>query len=268
MNNKNKLLTVACIALAAGSGFVLFAGKAVRSAIAPVSVSLREIAEGQKKMEATLLATGKNASTALESRLAALESEVKELKSRLSMPPGPPPEDMNKVYDLPSADSYVLGPKDAPVTITIFQDSQCPFCARFYPAALEGQKAFGDKTRIIIKHYPLPFHNMARPAAKAAMAAGEQGKFYEMTALILENAEALSPEKFEELAKQAGLNVEKFLKDLKDKDGAYEKTIEADLKLADKADVRGTPTFFLNGKKSGARTADAWKTEIGTVLKK
>ena len=272
MENKNRLCTVACIALAAaagGSGFAFSFGRAVQSATAPMSEHIREIARDQKKMETALLLAGKNTSSALATRLTDLESEVKELKTHLEMPPpGPPPEDMNRVYDIPATNSYVLGPQDAPVTITIFQDYQCPFCASYYPTVLEAQKAFPDKVRIIVKHYPLPFHRMARPAAKAALAAGEQGKFYEMTALILANVEALSNDKFKELAKKAGLNVDQFLKDLKDKDAAYEKVLAVDLELAGKADVQGTPTFFLNGKKSASRTADAWKTEIQSALKK
>jgi len=264
MNNRNKLFTIVCISLAAvagGAGIALFTGKTVRSATAP-------IVENQKKMEIALLTAGKTASGALESRLAGLESEVKAIKTQLVAMSGPPPEDMNKVYDIPIADSYILGPKSAPVTITVFQDYQCPFCASFYPAALEGQKAFPDQVRIVIKHYPLPFHDKARLAAKAAMAAGEQDKFYEMSDLILASTETLSSDKFEELAKKAGLNVAQFQTDLKNKDADYEKRIAADIALAGKVDVMGTPTFFLNGKKSASRTGDAWKTEIEEILKK
>jgi protein-disulfide isomerase len=271
MKKTNSLFTVTCVVLAAaagGSGFALYFGETVRAATTPVMASLRELADGQKKMEATLITAGKNTSAALETRIASLESEVKTLKDQLALQAGPPPEDMNKVYDIPVADSYVLGPKDAPLTITVFQDYQCPFCGRFYPTALDGQKAFPDKVRIVVKHFPLPFHDKARPAAKAAMAAGEQGKFYEMTDLILANSENLSDDKFKELAQKTGLDVNKFLKDLKDKDAVYEKRIEDDMELAGKADVRGTPTFFLNGKKSAARTAEAWKDEILSALKK
>ena len=135
-------------------------------------------------------------------------------------------------------------------------------------ALVDGGEEKEQALRIIVKHYPLPFHGMARPAAKAAMAAGEQGKFYEMSDLILANAGTLNSDKFKELAKKAGLNVDQFLKDLKDKDAVYEKTLRDDFELANKADVRGTPTFFLNGKKSASHTADDWKTELQSVLKK
>ncbi len=276
MDTNNKLFTVALVALTAvvgGLGVVFSVGMAVQSSTAPMTAVLREIADGQKKMDVLVAQAGKNDIKALESRLAALESEVRVLKAQPShagMPqqPQPPAEDMNKVYDIPVAGSYVLGSKDAPVTITVFDDYQCPFCGRFYPAAVEGQKAFPGKVKMVVKHYPLPFHKMALPAAKAALAAGEQGKFFEMSDLIFANAAALSDEKFKELAGQAGLNVEKFLKDLKDRDAVYAKVIEADLDLGSKIDVRGTPTYFLNGKKCNARTADDWKAQIAELLKK
>ncbi len=271
MGHKNRLFTFTLIALtlvAGGSGLTYFIERTVRSATLTISGHLQEIAGSQKKMEATLLTAGKAASSAWEARLTALESEVKAIKTQLAAMSGPPPEDMNKVYDLPVANSYLLGPQDAPLTITVFQDYQCPFSAKFYPQAIASQKAFPDQVRILVKHYPLPFHDKARQAAKAAMAAGEQGKFYEMSDLILANAEMLNNDKFTELAQKAGLNVARFQKDLKDKDATYEKIIESDLELGSKVDVMGTPTFFLNGKKSASRTADAWKAEIEAVLKK
>ncbi|MBF0388408.1 MAG: thioredoxin domain-containing protein [Candidatus Omnitrophica bacterium] len=278
MENNNKLLTVVLVALTAvvgGLGVVFSVGMAIQSATMPMTSVLKEIADGQKKMEASIIQSGKSELKALEVRLAALETEVTMLKSRPQLaeraqqpqPPQPPAEDLNKVYDLPVGSSHILGAKNAKVTITIFEDYQCPFCGKFYPAALEAQKAFPGNVRVIVKHFPLPFHNMARPAAKAAIAAGEQGKFFEMSDLIFANAAALSDDKFKELAGKAGLNVDKFLKDLKDKDADYEKAIQADMELGARSDVRGTPTYFLNGKKSNARSAEEWKAQIGELLK-
>ncbi|MBF0570175.1 MAG: thioredoxin domain-containing protein [Candidatus Omnitrophica bacterium] len=274
MENDNKALTMVLISLAAvagGLGIVFSVGMAIQGAMSPMEGYLRQIVDGQKRIEGALAKGGKADTKSLEARVAALEKELKALKGghiAAGAPSAPQEEDMNKVYVIPVGDSAVLGPKNAPVTITVFEDYQCPFCARFYPAALEGQKAFPDKVRIVVKHYPLPFHNMARPAAKAALAAGEQGKFYEMSDLILANAAALSDAKFKELAGKAGLNVDQFVKDLKDKDAVYEKKIQEDFALGGNVDVRGTPTYFLNGKKSNSRTPEAWKAEIEALLKK
>ncbi|MBF0595570.1 MAG: thioredoxin domain-containing protein [Candidatus Omnitrophica bacterium] len=276
MENENKSLTVILIALAAvagGLGIVFSVGMAIQTATAPMSGYLREIADGQKRVEAVLVKSSKVDISALEIRVASLEKELRNLKDRPQPVPAARPadaqaENLDKVYDIPVGDSAVLGPKDAPVTITVFDDYQCPFCGKFYPAAVDGQKAFPDKVRLVVKHYPLPFHNMARPAAKAALAAAEQGKFFEMSDLIFANAASLSNDKFKELAGKAGLKVDQFLKDLKDKDAAYDKKIQDDIDLGGKVDVRGTPTYYLNGKKNNARTADAWKAEISAVLKK
>jgi protein-disulfide isomerase len=279
MDSSNRLFTVVLISLAAvaGSlGIVFSMGTAVQSATVPLTGYLREISDNQKKLEVLLAKTQQVDLSAIQTRLAVLEARVGDLINQpragaQQMPrvqQMPPAEDPNKVYDVPVAGSAVLGPKDAPVTIAIFTDYQCPYCARFYPAALAGQKAFPDKVRIVIKHYPLSFHDKARPAAKAVLAAGEQNKFYEMSDLVFLNAAQLSDDKFKELAGKAGLNVDKFLKDLKNKDADYEKTIQADIELAGKVEVRGTPTYFLNGKKANARSPEEWKAEIAALLKK
>lgn len=275
MDNNNKILTVVLIALTAVAGglaIIFSIGLAVQSATVPMTTYLREIAETQKRLENVLARTASDNAKAFESRIAALEGDVRSLKSMPQRPqggqPAMPEEDLNKVYNLPVEDSFVLGPKDAPVTVVIFEDYQCPFCARFFPAVLDARKAFADKVRIVIKQFPLPMHQMAVPAAKAVMAAGEQGKAFEMMDLVFANMGSLSEEKFKELAGKAGLNVEKFSKDIKDNGPAYEKRIEADIKLGMNSDVRGTPTYFLNGKKTMARTAEQWKEQFEKLLKK
>ena len=67
------------------------------------------------------------------------------------------------------------------------------------------------------------------------------------------------------MAGQLGLNVDQFMKDLKDKDAEFEKRIQADLALAEKLGVGGTPTFYLNGSQTMARDAAAWKNEIPDI---
>ena len=277
MEKENRLFTVILVglaAVAAGLGVVFTVGIALQTSTVPINAALQQVIAGQRAIEGKLSA---NNSAVLEARIAALEAEIRTLKMMGGRPgpqgprqpqQEPQAEDMDKVYDLPAGSSYVLGPKDAPVKIVTFMDYQCPFCGRFYPAALEAQKAFPTKVSLVIKHFPLPFHPMARPAAKAAMAAGEQGKFFEMTSMILENSGTLSNDKFKELAGKLGLNTARFEKDLKDNDAAYEKALQVDGDLTQKSDVRGTPSFFLNGKKSNARGADQWKQEIQALLKK
>lgn len=202
---------------------------------------------------------------ALEQRIAKLEAQLAG-GARPTNPQGPPPEDLSKVYDIPVAHTYVIGKKDAPVTITEFVDFQCPFCARFHTPTIEVLKNNPDKVNVLIKNFPLSFHPQARPAAKAALAAGEQGKYGEMATALLENGNALSEDKFKELAKGLGLNVDKFMKDFKDKDAQWEEIINKDMSLGSEVGVQGTPTFFINGKKTNARDVASMQAAVDQIL--
>ena len=82
---------------------------------------------------------------------------------------------------------------------------------------IEAIKADPGKANYMIKNYPLAFHPQAKPAAKAALAAGEQGKYAEMANALLENNQNLGEELFKKLAKDLGLNVDKFWKDYQGK---------------------------------------------------
>src|SRR5690606_16614226 len=76
-------------------------------------------------------------------------------------------------------DAPTKGPKDAKVTIVAFSDFECPFCARANPTLQQILDTYKDDVRIVFRHLPLSFHRNAKPAAEAAMAAHEQGKFWE-----------------------------------------------------------------------------------------
>ena len=192
----------------------------------------------------------------------------KQAPAAANVPPAPPSDDFSKVYTIPADHSPVRGNKKAPVTIVEFMDFQCPFCSRFHAPVSETLKAYPDKVNYIVKNYPLSFHPQARPAAKAAFAAGEQGKYFEMVDALLENNTRLNDETFKELAQKLGLNVEKFMTDYKDKDAQWEQYIKADMALANQSDVRGTPTFFMNGHKTNARDLEGFKQEIDGILNK
>jgi protein-disulfide isomerase len=204
----------------------------------------------------------------LETRIAALEATVNRLQQAGgNVPPaGPPPEDFSKVYDLAVAHSPIKGNKNAPVTIVEFIDFQCPFCARFHAPMNEVLKAYPKNVKLMVKNFPLDFHPEARPAAKAAFAAGEQGKYWDMVDALLENGQALSETKYSELAGQLGLNVDRFLKDFKEKNVQWEDYIEKDIALGIQANVRGTPTFYINGRKTNARDFGSLKNEIDQIL--
>ena len=119
---------------------------------------------------------------------------------------------------------------------------------------------------MILKNFPLSFHQEAKSAAKAAFAAGEQGKYWEMVDVLLENGRSLGETKYEEFAKDLGLDVAKFKDDYAKKDKKWEKYIQADMDLAQKINVRGTPTFYINGRKTNARDFNSLKKEIDQIL--
>lgn len=217
----------------------------------------------------------------LESRLTALEGEWRGFKiafqkfgmgadpqrgGQMDNNQGPPPEDYTTVHTIEIGHTPVMGKQDAPVMLVEFMDFQCPFCGRFHPAMVDAAKAYPGKVSYMIKNFPLSFHPNARPASKAAFAAGEQGKYFEFTELVLQNQSTLSEDKFKEWAKQLGLNEKKFWDDYKNKDAEWEKYIEADLELGGKVGVQGTPTYFINGQKTMARTLDQYKQEIDKIL--
>lgn len=210
----------------------------------------------------------------LGQRLAGIESRLKDLEVSARTPvkevkgpeQRPPAEEDTKVYDIKAGQSLVKGDKNAPVTVVEFLDFQCPFSARFHPILTEVLKAYPQEVKYIAKNFPLSFHPQARPAAKAALAAGEQGKYWEMVDALLQNGNNLSEETFKKLAGDLGLRVEKFLKDLKEKDEEWEKRIEEDLALTRQINVRGTPTFFINGRKTAARDVESFKKEIDKAL--
>lgn len=177
-----------------------------------------------------------------------------------------PAEDFDKVYDIAIADSPIRGKADAPVTIVEFSDFQCPFCAQAQTILEAVLAKYPDQVRLVYKHYPLPFHPAALPGAIASLAAQEQGKFWELHDVLFAEGQALDAAKMSEYAKRAGLDVERLEKSIADERAAYEKRIEEDIRAAHTADVRGTPTFFVNGKKLRMRSVDGFSQMIDAAL--
>jgi len=126
-------------------------------------------------------------------------------------------------------------------------------------------KAFPNDVRFVFKNYPLPFHPNAMPAAKAVVAAGKQGKFWEMHDKIFQNAKELGPDKYALWAAELGLNVEKLKTDMESPETAA--FIADEMKQAGTVGVRGTPTFYINGKIPTGRSFDQYKAIIEEEIK-
>lgn len=188
---------------------------------------------------------------ALEEKVQMLERRIQALEARPAARPKPNRPDESKQYSLPVGDSPVLGPKNAPVKITVFSDLQCPFCARVHPLFLDLLKdpELKGKVALVWKHFPLSFHKDARPAAYAAMAAREQSEqaFWQMVEGCFAQQRNLSSEYFDQVASQAGLDLRKFGRAFRNNRGRYDKAIEQDMLLGQRSKVRGTPSIFVGG---------------------
>ncbi|MBI2996692.1 MAG: thioredoxin domain-containing protein [Candidatus Melainabacteria bacterium] len=161
-------------------------------------------------------------------------------------------------------ESPVKGEKKADYTVIAFSDFQCPFCKRGDDTIKELQKKYDKKLKYVFKHFPLGFHPEAMPAAKAAWAAGKQGKFFEYHDKLFENQGKLGEELYVQIAKDIGLNIDKFNKDRVSEDA--DKGIKGDIKQAESVGIQGTPGFLLNGIKIfGAYPLDHFEKVISQL---
>ncbi len=126
-------------------------------------------------------------------------------------------------------------------------------------------KAYPNDVKFVYKNYPLPFHKQAMPAAKAAIAAGKQGKFWEMHDKIFSDYRNMNQTLFEKWAGEIGIDVEQFKSDMESPQTTA--LITEEMKQAQKVGVRGTPTFFINGKKPSGRSFELYKQIIDGILK-
>lgn len=165
------------------------------------------------------------------------------------------------IFDVPVLDSPLRGAMSAPVTIVLFSDFECPFCVKAEKTLREVEANNKGRVRVAFKHRPLPMHARARLAAKASLAAERQGKFWEYHDVLLQHRDALERADLERYALELGLSPTRFARDLEDP--ALEARIAADEKEADRLDVKGTPTAFVNGRRiTGAQPMGTWQTAV------
>lgn len=178
-------------------------------------------------------------------------------------------EDTKSVFKLPVGDSPILGKKDAPVTVAVFSDFQCPYCKRVEDTLKKVRETYGEKVRFVWKHEPLPFHPRANPAAQVSMEAraqkGDQG-FWAAHDKLFDIQPKLEDSDLEAAAKDLGLDVAKVKDAIKSK--KYDKAIQADMELADDLQASGTPHFFINGRRLvGAQPFEKFQKIIDEEVK-
>ena len=162
----------------------------------------------------------------------------------------------NKVWDIPDEDSPVFGnTKDPKLTIVEFTEFQCPYCSRIAPTMKELNQKYPDKIKFVYKHFPLSFHANAQAAAAASIAAHKQGKFWEFRYALAPHSRELSDSMYIAVAKEIGLDIEKFKKDMV-LDSAMMARIDKDFQLGVKVGVQGTPNFYINGKRQDRFSPD------------
>jgi protein-disulfide isomerase len=187
--------------------------------------------------------------------------------TKAAAPPAQPGQpDPNTVYKAEVGNSPVRGPKNAKVTIVLWSDFQCPFCSRVEPTFKQVLDTYPKDVRIVWKNQPLPFHQNAMPAAEAAMAANEQGKFWEMHDKLFADQAKLGTDAYDAYAKELGLNMDKFHAAISSH--KFKAQIDEDSKAGAKLGANGTPTYFINGKVMvGAQPFEAFKTKIDAEIK-
>lgn len=166
--------------------------------------------------------------------------------------------------------AHIKGNPDATVTLLEYSDFQCPACSQFQPVVAEILAAYGDQIRFEYKHFPLSqLHPLAESAARAAEAAGQQGKFFEFHDKLFENQKTWSASPnpagfFAQYAEELGLDMDVFTKQqrstiLRDK-------VKSEFEEARGLGLTGTPSFFLNGQRMQIETYEDFKMQIEVAL--
>ncbi|MBD2180216.1 thioredoxin domain-containing protein [Planktothrix sp. FACHB-1355] len=142
------------------------------------------------------------------------------------------------------AESPTTGAKDLKIVLVEFSDFQCPYCAKAQETIKQFMANHQDEVTLVYKHFPLTsIHTEAMPAAKAAWAAAQQGKFWQYQDALFSQQDKLGEALYLEIAQNLNLDMEKFQQDRNIADNA----IVQDMLLAENLGITGTPFFVMNG---------------------
>jgi protein-disulfide isomerase len=169
----------------------------------------------------------------------------------------PPARTGKLAFGKPGADPpYVRGPAKAPVILEEFGDFECLPCSLFYPILKKAEAHYGERLSVTFREYPLTKHTHAPEAARAAEAAGLQGRFWEMHDSLYENRlvwlnASNTRAALVECAAKLGLDMERFQKDMDSEE--VTKRIAADRERVTSLELDRTPSVFINGDRMTAR---------------
>jgi protein-disulfide isomerase len=170
------------------------------------------------------------------------------------------------IVDINTTGSPFKGPGNAPITICVFSDFQCPYCAKLLPLLEEVLARNPKMVKLVFKNFPLPNHKFARQAAAAALAADGVGKFWEFHDKLFEYSSQLSEQKIREMAGEIGGDEKKIATEMNSQ--KIQLKISQDIKDAQQAGVKGTPTLFVNGRLLRNRSVEGVQHLIDAELKK
>src|SRR5690606_1080884 len=158
---------------------------------------------------------------------------------------------------------HISGPVDAPLTLVEYGDYECPFCAHATGVLQQLRDRFGDRLRYVYRHLPLPdVHEHSELAARAAVAADKQGRFWDMHDLLFAHREHLEFDDVVGYAGDLGLDIEQFLDDLDDEPTA--ERVRQDVASAEASGATGAPPFFIgNRRHTGPYDAAPLARELG-----
>jgi protein-disulfide isomerase len=164
-------------------------------------------------------------------------------------------------------DSPFTGSQAQTIVLAEFSDFQCPFCKAAHQAVKEFMGQYGNEVTLTYKFFPIAqIHPQAEPAAYAAWAASQQGKFWQFYDGLFDAQDRLGEELYTSLAQSQGLNMAKFDRDRRS--AAAKEAVAKDLELGRSLGVTGTPSYLFNGRFfSGAPSAKDLAQVLAEVKK-
>lgn len=158
-----------------------------------------------------------------------------------------PPIELDSSLQADKSIDHILGPLTSLVTLIEYGDLQCPSCKQAQAILLMLRERYSQNAKFVFRHFPLiDVHPYAGLAAEAAEAAGAQGKFWDYVDLLFERQASLQPERLGSYAQELQLDVDRFRRELKDH--THESRVHQHMALGNQLRIRGTPTFYVNGR--------------------
>jgi protein-disulfide isomerase len=162
----------------------------------------------------------------------------------------------------------VRGATTAPVTIVEFSDFHCPFCRQVQPTLTRVLSRYGDKVKLVFRHYPIDsLHPGARAASEAAQCAVDQGKFWQFHDRLFAGGADSTPAALKTVAVESGLDAAAYEKCLSS--GKIKSVVEKDVEQGNALGLTGTPAFYINGRLlSGAQPFEEFVRVVDEELPK